>query len=81
MSQATIVSKEKAYLLADHWYRVLKDICVSDWGSITIVSLYDMNQTSSIVSIPFSRGVRLRPIKYPSPFKVIKHVMRYYVIE
>ena len=44
MSQATIVLKEEPYLLADHWYRVLEDIYVSDWGSITIVSLDNVNQ-------------------------------------
>ena len=44
MSQATIVLKEESYLLADHWYRVLEDIYVSDWGSITIVSLDNVNQ-------------------------------------
>ena len=58
--------KEEPYLLADHWYRVLEDIYVSDWGSITLVtwedsitflSLGKVNQTSSVVGIPFSRGL------------------------
>ena len=62
MSQATIVLKEEPYLLADHWSRVLEDTYVSDWGSITIVYLDDVNQTSAVVDIPFSRGVRLCPL-------------------
>ena len=67
ISQATIVLKEEPYLLADHWSRVLEDTYVSDWGSITIVYLDDVNQTSSVVDIPFSRGVRLCPLKYHCP--------------
>ena len=55
ISQATIVLKEEPYLLADHWSRVLEDIYVSDWGSITIVSLDDVKQTSSVVDIYPSR--------------------------
>ena len=47
--------KEEPYLLADHWSRVLEDIYVSDWGSITIVSLDDVKQTSSVVDIYPSR--------------------------
>ena len=54
--------KEEPYLLADHWSRVLEDTYVSDWGSITIGYLDDVNQTSSVVDIPFSRGVRLCPL-------------------
>ena len=49
--------KEEPYLLADHWSRVLEDTYVSDWGSITIVYLDDVNQTSSVVGVICSVGI------------------------
>ena len=48
--------------------------------SITLVSVDDVNQTSSVVGIPFLRGVRLCPLKFPCALLVFKHVMSSYVI-
>ena len=48
--------------------------------SITFVSVDDVNQTSSVVGIPFLRGVRLCPLKFPCALLVFKHVMSSYVI-
>ena len=48
--------------------------------STTFISVYDVNQTSSVVGIPFRRGVRLCPVKFPCALLVFKHVMRSYVI-
>ena len=48
--------------------------------STTFISVYDVNQTSSVVGIPFRRGVRLCPVKCPCALLVFKHVMRSYVI-
>ena len=48
--------------------------------SITFISVDDVNQTSSVVGIPFLRGVRLCPLKFPCALLVFKHVMSSYVI-
>ena len=48
--------------------------------SITFISLGDVNQTSTVVGIPFLRGVRLCSLKLPCALLVFKHVMRSYVI-
>ena len=86
MIQATIVLKEEPYFLVDHRSRVLQDIYIhiymlaSGEDSTTFISVYDVNQTSSVVGIPFWRGVRLCPLKFPCALLVFKHVMRSYVI-
>ena len=46
--------------------------------SITFIFLGDVNQTSTVVGIPFLRGVRLCSL--PCALLVFKHVMRSYVI-
>ena len=81
MSQATIVLRENLtfQLTTDQEYHKIY-MSADGKDSITFVSVDDVNQTSSVVGIPFLRGVRLCPLKFPCALLVFKHVMSSYVI-
>ena len=59
-----IVSKPIIIITTDIEYN---KIYMSATGndSITFISLGDVNQTSSVVGIPFLRGIRLCTLKFP----------------
>ena len=82
MCPATIVLRDEPYFLVHLWFKVLQYIYLSATGEdfIMFISLGDVNQTIPVVGIPFLRGVRLCPLKFPSALLVFKHAIRCYVI-